>query len=175
MQKKNATQRRRISYYSGWRTRLERKSHFYFWCLWRWVHGVHISLTTTIYWLQTFSRHADKLFIVTLQRQCQEGDLVWEGKAAYLLTLWAGGMSAEQPHLISCLGLTAHSQGRGLHVTWGPHGIPGKWEAAMGCRQQGTPEQSSIAPFLDMTWELAMGSWPSLSLRINEKVLSNLL
>lgn len=36
--------------------------HFYFWCLWRWVHEVHVSLTTTIYWLKTFSRHADKLF-----------------------------------------------------------------------------------------------------------------
>lgn len=101
MRKKNATQRRRISYYSGWRTRLERKSHFYFWSLWRWVHGAHVSLTTTIYWLQTFSRHADKLFVVALQRQWHEGDLVWEGKAAYLLTLWAGGMAAEQPRLTS--------------------------------------------------------------------------
>lgn len=112
MRKKNATQSHRISYYSGWRRRLERKSHFYFWPLWRWVHGVHVNLTTTIYWLQTFSGHAEKVFIVALQRQCHEGDLVWEGKAAYLLRLRAGAMPAEQPHLTSRLGLTAHSQGR---------------------------------------------------------------
>lgn len=96
-QKKNATQRRRSSYYSGWRTRLERKSHFYFWSLWRWVDGAHVSLTTPIHWLQTFNGPADKLFIVALQRQCHEGDLVGEGKAACLLAPWAEGTPASSP------------------------------------------------------------------------------
>lgn len=53
---------------------------------------------------------------------------------------------------------------------------PGKVGSCDGLQAARDSVQSvPTAPFLDMTWELAVGSWLSLSLRINEKVLSNLL
>lgn len=155
MRKKNMTHRCRISYYSGWCTRLGRKSRFYFWSLWCWLHGAHVSPTTTIYQPQTFRWHS---LSAALQRQCHDGDLASEGKAACPLTLWD-------------LSLTACPQDRESYMWHGVLSVPQKhrklqWGSASKALRCSLLQS---APFLDKTWELSAGSWLSLSLRINEK------